>query len=242
MANDQRLMALRIHEHQEQQLQASTGLFSSSADSSSMLGSCERAASAADLLRMAAAGAAKRGSARVNMQPGSAAAGSGSSSGGLAAAAAGDQVSVLSAASSDLKDVPFEMLVLEVLLDATAGALYGFALVHFVVTHTLPESALCLSWCWRFCWAQQHVSCTAYSCCSCGNLSLHSHPSLRSINRTTTQPHALLCRWVLLYHGAAPQLTICSKVLKNAYVPVFYRILLRGRRVIQGVHRSPAPT
>jgi hypothetical protein len=144
MANDQRLMALRIHEHQEQQLHASRGLFSSTADSSSMLGSCERAASAADLLRMAAAGASgKRGSARVTMSQqgggglagrgfGNAAAATGGSN--LAAAAAGDEVAVRSAASNDLKDVPFEMLVLEVLLDATAGGLCVMCYVMFVLT------------------------------------------------------------------------------------------------------------
>jgi hypothetical protein len=132
LANDQRLMALRIREHQEQQLQASRGLFSNSADSSSTMGSCERAASAADLLRMAAAGAAKRGSARVTMQHGAgsnaAAGGSSSSRSSSSGGAGGDESAVRSAAAgSDLKDVPFEMLVLEVLLDATQGAQFESA-------------------------------------------------------------------------------------------------------------------
>jgi hypothetical protein len=121
LANDQRLMALRIREHQEQQLQASRGLFSASDDSSSMMGSCERAASAADLLRMAAAGAAKRGSARVTVQHGAGGPNANAATGGSSGAAGSDESAVRSAAGSDLKDVPFEMLVLEVLLDATQG-------------------------------------------------------------------------------------------------------------------------
>ncbi|KAF6264157.1 hypothetical protein COO60DRAFT_221808 [Scenedesmus sp. NREL 46B-D3] len=139
MANEQRLMALRKHEEEQQQLEATRGLFPSSAVCSSTMGSCERAASAADLLRLADKGAAKRGGARAGRQHGSgsaglvhaaaaAAAGGASSAGAQAAAAAaasaGDESAVRSAAGSELKDVPFEMLVLEVLLDATAEYFY----------------------------------------------------------------------------------------------------------------------
>jgi hypothetical protein len=147
LANDQRLMALRIREHQEQQLQSSRGLFSASADSSSTMGSCERAASAADLLRVAAAGAARRGSARVTMQqhgaaPNAHAAAGSSSSGSGGSGGGGDESAVGSAAGSDLKDVPFEMLVLEVLLDATQGGWLLF--LSLIYTHTqTPDCHVC---------------------------------------------------------------------------------------------------
>jgi hypothetical protein len=76
---------------------------------------------------VAYARAAKRGSARVSVHHSagpnaSAAASSSSSSSSSSSGAAGsDESAVRSAAGSDLKDVPFEMLVLEVLLDATQG-------------------------------------------------------------------------------------------------------------------------
>lgn len=171
-ANDQRLMELRLHRHQKEE----------TSDASTIgLGSCERAASAADLLRMA--NQKMRGSARVTMQAGAAgqqhfvhspgsqqqasssssSSSSRSSSGtgtyrnnprgtqqglfgvgpvgprrtGLAvgplaesggdewrlqpAAVAAGADAVSRAGGGELKDVPFEMLVLEILLDATAG-------------------------------------------------------------------------------------------------------------------------
>lgn len=102
----------------------------------SMMGSCERAASAADLIRAAADKSAYgRSSMRQvvtasggTYRPGDQVRGPGRGGdpagfgarlqpGGVAA---GQQM-LAQAAGSELKDVPFEMLVLEVLLDATAG-------------------------------------------------------------------------------------------------------------------------
>ncbi|KAF8060603.1 MRS2-G [Scenedesmus sp. PABB004] len=147
-ANDQRLRAVRIARHQAEQTANPIG-------PGAAMGSCERAASAADLLRAVSAKARSsarltaggagvgyvqtsgggglggdaapwaagraRGGAGDAVQPAAVAAGADALS---RAAGGGGGGGPSSASSGDLKDCPFELLVLEVLLDATAEYFY----------------------------------------------------------------------------------------------------------------------
>lgn len=148
-ANEQRLAALRLAAHQAEEALMAPGLQAGGA-----MGSCERAASAADLLRLASSNVARRGVARaVVMGSGGAAGGNSSSGSGVTAAVAGGSSGSGSSSSSgagsiasggSLAEVPFEMLVLEVLLDVTAGEtawLYG----PVCLPACLPAISACLS-------------------------------------------------------------------------------------------------
>eukprot|EP00775_Hariotina_reticulata_P003052 gene3052-3333_t len=139
-------MALKLHQHQQEEVANSIS------PGGSMMGSCERAASAADLLRLANTSKTARSN-RISFGKGSGADGSsgvgwvgpsgaGAAAGSSIAAGAGGAFgmgssrvvqpapvaagaeAVQRAGGSDLKDVPFEMLVLEVLLDATTEYFY----------------------------------------------------------------------------------------------------------------------
>jgi hypothetical protein len=115
-ANDQRLMAIHLAAQQQQQQEAARSVQSPL----SPLG-CGKAASAADLIRAADAAhgvgpaGGSRGGSKGGWSPLEAEGFGGSSSSSRSEALARLNV------GGDLKDVPFEMLVLEVLLDATTG-------------------------------------------------------------------------------------------------------------------------
>eukprot|EP00879_Flechtneria_rotunda_P013773 GHRR01014386.1.p1 GENE.GHRR01014386.1~~GHRR01014386.1.p1 ORF type:complete len:605 (+),score=216.31 GHRR01014386.1:2112-3926(+) len=174
-ANDQRLLALKLHQHQQEQISYIVpGTLKT--DSTTVRDSCERAASAADLIIAAtqrSGGASHRGSssslprssARLTVRSAGSNAGFSSSSTGRTAegrfiyksrfrvtpvgesdgasnrqyaagvdyggehwtpaGVAAGQDALAKAGGNELKDVAWEMLVLEVLLDATAEYFYN---------------------------------------------------------------------------------------------------------------------
>ncbi|WIA29778.1 hypothetical protein OEZ86_012252 [Tetradesmus obliquus] len=116
-ANDQRLMSIHLAAQQQQQQEAAR-----SAHTPLSAMGCGKAASAADLIRAADAAhgvgpaGGSRGAAKGSWSPLEAEGFGGSSSSRSEALARN--------VGGDLKDVPFEMLVLEVLLDATTEYFY----------------------------------------------------------------------------------------------------------------------